>query len=118
MTSVVGWFATTKTTNDAVRNDLINFLRTRQGERIFNPTLGLGLEKYLFENVSDTIKAEVEDKITESISQWFPFVIVKDITVDMDEDNESARGVMRIKLTFSILKDPGNLSVINVEFGE
>ena len=113
-----GWFATTKTTSEAIRNDLLNFLNTRQGERLFQPTLGLGLEKYLFENVQDSVLDEVEENIRNSISYWFPFVVVRDVDVIMDEDNQSARGIMRVTITFSVTKDPGNLEVVQVEFGE
>ena len=53
-----GWFASTKTTVEAVKNNIRNLLLTNRGERVFQPNLGLGLRQFLFEQITpDTIIA-------------------------------------------------------------
>ena len=39
-----GFFASTKTTLEAVKNNIRNLLQTSEGERIFQPQLGLDLK--------------------------------------------------------------------------
>ena len=38
-----GWFASTDTTIEAVKNNIRNLLQTEEGERFFQPNLGIGL---------------------------------------------------------------------------
>ena len=38
-----GWFASTSTTIDAVKNNIRNLLMTHSGERLMQPNLGLNL---------------------------------------------------------------------------
>ena len=47
-----GFFATTSTTIEAVKNNIRNLLQTEEGERFFQPNLGIGLRKILFEHIS------------------------------------------------------------------
>ena len=51
-----GYFASSKTTIEAVKNNIRNLLNTNQGERLYQPTLGLNLKKYLFEQINDDVK--------------------------------------------------------------
>ena len=44
-----GYFATSKTTIDSIKNDIRLLLGTHQGARFFRPTHGNNLRKYLFE---------------------------------------------------------------------
>ena len=44
-----GWFASTDTTIKAVKNNVRMLLSTYPGERLFQPTIGIGLQKFLFE---------------------------------------------------------------------
>ena len=48
-----GFFATTSTTIEAVKNNIRNLLQTDEGERFFQPNLGLNLKSVLFEEISD-----------------------------------------------------------------
>ena len=42
-----GWFASTTTTIESVKNNIKNLLQTNQGERLMQPTLGLNLRRLL-----------------------------------------------------------------------
>ena len=44
-----GFFATTSTTIEAVKNNIRNLLNTNEGERFFQPTIGLNLKTLLFQ---------------------------------------------------------------------
>ena len=48
-----GFFATTSTTIEAVKNNIRNLLQTNEGERFFQPNLGLNLRRLLFEHITN-----------------------------------------------------------------
>ena len=48
-----GFFATTKTTMDAVKEDIKLLLLTQQGERLFQPLLGMNIRRFLFEQITE-----------------------------------------------------------------
>ena len=50
-----GFFATTSTTIEAVKNNIRNLLQTEEGERFFQPNLGLSLRSLLFEIILLTV---------------------------------------------------------------
>ena len=48
-----GYFQTTKTTVDAIKNNIKLLLKTNKSERVFQPNLGMGLKEILFEPLND-----------------------------------------------------------------
>ena len=65
-------FKPTYTTKDAIRNNLINLLLTGQGERIFSPNLGAGIQKFVFEQSNQNSVAEIQNYIESVITKYFP----------------------------------------------
>lgn len=65
-------FKPTFTTKDAIRNNLINFLLTGPQERVFNPTFGAGLRKFVFEQMTTLGVTEIENYIASIIQKYFP----------------------------------------------
>lgn len=65
-------FKPTYTTKEAIKTNLINFLLTGQGERVFNPTFGAGLRKFVFEQISTGGVSEIESYILAVIEKYFP----------------------------------------------
>ena len=72
-----GYFATTSTTIEAVKNNIRNLLNTNQGERLFQPNLGVNLRRYLFSQITDETLISIQDSITSTFSFWLPFVYIK-----------------------------------------
>lgn len=105
-----GWFATTKTTIEAVKNNIRNLLLTNRGERVFQPNLGLGLRQFLFEQITpDTIIA-IQNDIRDTLSLWLPFVIIENIIVNQKDDFNR----IDVKLEFRINQVPNSLDSITV----
>jgi hypothetical protein len=65
-------FKSTFTTKDAIKNNLINFLLTNPGERVFNNDYGAGLRRYIFENISSNTISDIQNYIESIISKYFP----------------------------------------------
>ena len=112
-----GFFATTSTTIEAVKNNIRNLLQTNEGERFFQPNLGLNLRTLLFEHITNENLIGVQDAILDKIEFWLPFVEVRNIEV-LSRDNTTDIGVneIRVKILFNIKQDPNTLDSITLDF--
>ena len=112
-----GFFATTSTTIEAVKNNIRNLLQTEEGERFFQPNLGIGLRTVLFEHITDESLIGIQDTILDKMELWLPFVEVRDIQV-LSRDNTTDIGTneVRIKIDFNIKQDPNTLESITLDF--
>ena len=113
-----GWFESTSTTFKAVRNNIKSLLLTEKGQRIMQPSLGLNLKKYLFEQMTDDLIISIENDIQQTFSFWLPFVNIIDMNIEFGEDSEVGRNQINISLTFSINQDSTIYDTITVSIGE
>jgi phage baseplate assembly protein W len=112
-----GWFASTDTTIEAVKNNIRNLLQTEEGERFFQPNLGIGLRKLLFENITQENLISVQDAILDKFEFWLPFVQVRDIKVfNRDNTTDVGSNEIRIKIDFNIKQDPNTLDSVTLNF--
>jgi phage baseplate assembly protein W len=112
-----GFFASTSTTIEAVKNNIRNLLQTEEGERLFQPNLGIGLRKLLFENITDDNIINIQDTILDKMEFWLPFVEIRDIQVLSREDSDDiGANEIRIKIDFNIKQDPNTLDSIILDF--
>lgn len=102
-----GVFKTTYTTAQATKNNLINYLLTERGERYMNPTFGLGLQKYVFEQLNSTTEAAIEEDIQTQIQELFPTVVIDTLTLTQDPDTNQ----IGINLTFSIAGESDTIDI-------
>jgi phage baseplate assembly protein W len=116
-TAADGFFATTSTTIEAVKNNIRNLLKTEEGERFFQPNLGIGLRKLLFEQITNDSLIVIQDAILDKLEFWLPFVEVRDIQV-LNRENTTDIGVneIRIKILFNIKQDPNTLDSVTLGF--
>jgi|TARA_X000001388_G_C2229333_1_gene122479 phage baseplate assembly protein W len=113
---VDGWFASSKTTIESVKNNIKNLLTTKRGERMFQPNLGMNFEQYLFEQFNDEIRIGIENDIVDTFSFWLPFVDIRDIQINMSENlTDIGKNTLNIFLTFNINRDPNTLESVQVE---
>jgi len=112
-----GFFATTSTTIEAVKNNIRNLLQTEEGERFFQPNLGIGLRRLLFEHIKSENLLAVQDTILDTMEFWLPFVEVRDIQV-LSRDQDTTVGVneIRVKILFNIKQDPNTLDSVTLDF--
>ena len=87
-------------TKDAIKSNLTNYLLTKTGERIGNPTFGSNLQEFLFtqlkENSFDFFKEEIQDKI----SNIFPSITIDSISVYIEKQNDT--DVVNLAIKYSI----------------
>ena len=92
-------FVPTYTTRDQIKANLVNYLLTNTGERVFNPNYGADLRSLLFDNPTNTSKEELEFKIQDAINTRFPQIQVKDIGF---QDDANANQIV-FTLTYEII---------------
>ena len=112
-----GYFASTSTTIEAVKNNIRNLLQTHEGERFFQPNLGLNLRRLLFEHIKEENLIGIQDAILDKFELWLPFVEVRNIEV-LSSDDTTDIGVneIRVKILFNIKQDPTTLDSVTINF--
>ena len=112
-----GFFATTSTTIEAVKNNIRNLLQTNEGERFFQPKLGMNLRRLLFEHIKNENLIGIQDSILDKLSVWLPFVEVRDIQVETSDSNiVVGASEIRVKILFNIKQDPNTLDSVTLNF--
>ena len=102
-----GQEASTKTTMDAVKMNLLNLCSTEVGERPMQPLLGVKLKQFVFEQWSEDLIVRVQDAITTAVNYWLPFIQINNIGVKMsDSQAGDFRSTLEVSITFSLKKDP------------
>jgi len=109
-----GFFASTKTTIDAVKEDIKMLLLTQQGERLFQPLLGMNIRRFLFEQITENTVIEIENDIVSTFSRWLPFVQLNDIKIDITEQDKNK---IKIDIKFNIANAPNDLQSVGVILG-
>jgi phage baseplate assembly protein W len=120
-----GQNASTKTTLDAVKYNLINLISTELGERVMQPELGIRLKQFLFQPFSEEVVLGVKTAITDTLAYWMPFVQVNNILVKMSDKVQGGeaqggefRSTMEVSVDFSLKKDPKSSESVQITVGE
>ena len=92
-------FVPTFTTRAQTKANLVNYLLTNRGERVFRPNFGANLRALLFENIQDSTMDDLEASIQSDISFFFPNVVVKKLKFNNDPD----RNEINFTLTYQIV---------------
>mgnify|MGYP001471610041 CR=1 FL=1 len=106
-----GYFKTTKTTIEAVKNNIRLLLQTQQGERVFQNNLGMNIRRFLFEQITEETAIQIENDIVDVFELWLPFVDIVNLEVNTNPAGNN-RNKIKIDITFSIRKAPGTLESV------
>jgi len=110
-----GFFASTSTTIEAVKNNIKNLLSTDQGERLMQPKLGINLKRHLFDQITDETIFTIQNQIVDTFKFWLPFVIINDIQIKTsDNDRTIDTNTLSVNIIFSIKQDPDTLDSVQV----
>ena len=102
-------FTSTYLTKDQVKSNLINLLLTSPGEKILNPTFGVGLRRYLFEQeINEDI---LRDIIQNQISLHVPYVNLNRVVVQNQPETNTAF----ITVDYSLINSETDTLTFNFE---
>ena len=96
-------FIPTFTTRAQTKANLLNYLLTNRGERVFRPNFGSNLRSLLFENIIDAELEDLQTIIQEDIRRFFPNVTFKQIEFNNQPD--------RNEINFTLIYEIINLGV-------
>ena len=72
---------------DAIKKSVMNLVRTKIGERFFNPLLGSNIEAMLFELTTNRLDDALIEEIRNTINNFEPRVNLRDVSINGDFDN-------------------------------
>lgn len=91
-------FNQTFQTKEAIKANLINFMLTNPGERVYNPDLGLGLRGFLFSNITQSSVSNLKTLASDKIKLYFPRIIINRLEIVAEPD----RNTLELYLRYSI----------------
>ena len=106
-----GFFSTSKTTIESIKNNIRLLLQTQKGERMFQPNLGMGIRRFLFEQITEDTQVQIENDIVDTFATWLPFVELREINIDLSEQD---RNKINIKIVFNIKRAPNTIESVGV----
>tara|TARA_Y100000361_G_scaffold152771_1_gene173011 strand:- start:928 stop:1341 length:414 start_codon:yes stop_codon:yes gene_type:complete len=108
-----GVFSSNYQTKDAIKNNLINFFLTNNGERFMNPTFGGGLRDFIFEQISDNNTSNLKLQIQDQLNVFFSRINVLEFDILTDPDQYT----ITVFLKYSIL-NTGIVDSITIDFNQ
>jgi phage baseplate assembly protein W len=82
-----------------VRQAILIIIQTALGERVMRPDFGAGLHALVFEPVSRTTMALVENTVRRALIEWEPRIDIARISVTTDENE---RNRLLIELSYTV----------------
>lgn len=97
------------TNEKAVAQSLKNLLMTEQGEIPFNPRVGSGIKRLLFEPVSEVVTITLKEKVVATIKNYEPRITLKELNIKDDPETNSY--VIEISYTVTVSNDTYTASI-------
>ena len=104
-------FKSNYSTQDQIKNNLINFFLTNKGERVMQPNFGANLREFVFEQIESPSLDLLKKRIQDSIKEQFPLVQILEVVVSGNEDYN----VINCNITYTIVNF-GIEDQININF--
>ena len=102
-------FNPTYQTKDQIKANLINYLLTNRGERVFNPNFGADLRSLLFNNIDNQTLDDLLYMIQNDISDYFPQVKITNLTFNNNPDNNTINFLMEYQIELTNIQDNINI---------
>ena len=98
-----GPYTSLKQLKDVVKQNLTMLLLTIPGERIMDPTFGVGLQTFLFEPNDTSVLGEIGNRIQTQIKKFMPFLAMRDLYFnDGGTDPKSNLNTLNIQIIYYI----------------
>lgn len=108
-----GVFSPNYQTKDAIKNNIINFFLTNQGERFMNPQFGGGLRDFIFEQISEGTTANLQNVVQDRLNKFFSRIEI----VQLEASPSTDTNTISIFIKYSI-SNTGIVDSINIDFNQ
>jgi|694.fasta_scaffold11690_2 phage baseplate assembly protein W len=103
-------FNSTITTKEQVKSNLINYVLTNKGERLYDPNFGGDIRRAIFEANDDAAFESVIARLEDEILAYVPNIILQSITLQKNPDYN----MVTISINYQLNQENQNI-VLNVE---
>jgi len=86
---------------DAIRFHLTNLFLTSPGEKISDANYGVGVRRYLFENLTEGLVNNLEDEITDQVNFYLPYIKIIDMNIIPEPENNK----LAVSLKYEIIDE-------------
>ena len=97
-------FTQTYTTQEQIKSNIINYILTDRGERIFNPTFGSNIRASIFENITPNLLKNLETTLNDDLTAYFSTVNFADVKITPNYDENT----ISIEIKYSLYNGPIN----------
>lgn len=112
--NVGGIFPINYTTLTQAKDNLVNLILTRKGERSMQPDFGCDIHNLIFEQiVEESIAIDVENSIIDAVNTFLPYLNIDKIIFDYD-DNDIDTNTISLDIQFSLKSNPSLTETLNV----
>jgi len=109
-----GFFNQTFDTLSAVKSKIYILFNTMEKERPFNPNFGIGLQQYVFQQLTDDLYNELENKITDKLNKYVPEIKIVSIDINNYLNEYTDQNKLSIRLSFKLKTNPTVTETINI----
>jgi len=95
-------FTQTYTTQDQIKSNIINYILTDRGERVFNPTFGSNIRASVFENITPNLLQNLQITLQDDLKMNFPSINFYKIEITPNYDTN----VINIAIYYSVYNNP------------
>ena len=103
--SAGGVFTPNYTTQEAIKNNIVNFFLTNPGERPGNPQFGGGLRSYIFSQITENNLDFLKEDVSEKLKVFFPNVNIQELNVLSNPDNNEISVQMYYSVANTTISD-------------
>jgi phage baseplate assembly protein W len=102
------------TTKVQIKSNLLNLLMTNPGERFMNPSFGVGVRKFLFENIID--RDELRAKISDGVAKYIPQIQLTNLVMGRESMETTPEiHMFKIHIAYKILRE-NSMDAVEVNF--
>ena len=102
-------FVPTYQTRDQIKANLVNYILTNRGERVFNPNFGANLRALLFENIVESSLEDLRSISQDNIALYFPQIIIKEIKFNNTPDENTINFILTYEIINFGIEDNINI---------
>lgn len=104
---------TTADLEQAVKFNVKNIILTNPGERIMIPDFGVGVQRALFEQISNKLLQNIQNKILEQISIYADYITV--LSIQVRQSGEVAINIkLKYQIDFAEIVDTLDIEISNI----
>tara|TARA_A100001391_G_scaffold199352_1_gene182208 strand:- start:468 stop:866 length:399 start_codon:yes stop_codon:yes gene_type:complete len=91
-----------QTYREVANQNLKMLLLTIPGERVMDPTFGVGLQRYFFESAVPITYSKIEADIRQQVGKYLPYINILKLVIDDSYDNVRDPNAIGIIIEYEI----------------